>query len=181
MTPMIRALPVALVLLAGVAGAQAPGDPSLQNGRPQATAPAQRGEMERRLQQGLWRIAKARIGLTDAQMSQLAEVNRRFDARRRTINQDERAQRLLLRAAVVANDTTNQDRVAAALDRVVQLQHQRLDLVAEEQKELAGFMTPLQRAKFGALQEQLRRRVQALQQQRDMHRRAAAPPVGQGR
>ena len=173
----IRVLPVALVLAAAAARAQTPADASQQGGRPAA----QRGQMVQQLQQGLWRIAKTRIGLTDAQMTRLADVNKRYDAQRRSINQEERAQRQLLRAAVVANDTTNQDRLAAALDRVVQLQRQRLDLVAQEQKELAGFMTPLQRAKFGALQEQLRRRVQALQQQRGNQRRAGGPAVGQER
>jgi hypothetical protein len=33
---------------------------------------------------------------------------------------------------------------------------------AEEQKEFATFMTPLQRAKFLALQEQVRKRLQEL-------------------
>jgi hypothetical protein len=178
MTRILRALP-ALILCAGVAAAQPPGDGGLQGGRQAPAAPAQRAQMVQRLQQGLWRIAKTRIGLSDAQMTQLAAVNKRYDARRRTINQEERAQRQLLRAAVGANDTTNQGRLAIALDSVVQLQRQRLDLVAEEQKELAGFMTPLQRAKFGALQEQLRRRVQALQQQRENQRRGAAPSSGQ--
>ena len=38
----------------------------------------------------------------------------------------------------------------------------RLDLQAEEQKEFAQFMTPVQRAKYSALQDQLRRRMQDL-------------------
>jgi hypothetical protein len=42
----------------------------------------------------------------------------------------------------------------------------RVDLQIEEQREFAAFMTPLQRAKYAALQEQLRRRVENLQRQR---------------
>lgn len=35
-----------------------------------------------------------------------------------------------------------------------------------EQRAFAAFMTPLQRAKYAALQEQLRRRVETLRRQR---------------
>ena len=56
--------------------------------------------------------------------------------------------------------------MAAALDRVLQLQRQRLDLMADEQKDLAGFLTPVQRAKYAALQEQIRRRVENARRQR---------------
>jgi hypothetical protein len=37
-----------------------------------------------------------------------------------------------------------------------------VDLVAREQKELGAFMTPLQRAKYMALQEQVRRRFEQM-------------------
>jgi hypothetical protein len=36
---------------------------------------------------------------------------------------------------------------------------QRVDLQEQEQKELAGFLTPLQRAKYFALEQQVRQRV----------------------
>lgn len=68
------------------------------------------------------------------------------------------------------------ERVAAALDRLLQVQRSRLDIVAEEQRDLAAFMTPVQRARYAALQEQLRRRVQTMQR-----RRAAAGPGGMAR
>jgi len=41
-----------------------------------------------------------------------------------------------------------------------------VELQAEEQRELAGYMTPLQRARFAALQEQVRRRVEMLRRER---------------
>jgi hypothetical protein len=159
---------LALPLIVGVANAQTSGDFGGRGGRggPPDGAPAQRRHMEQRLQEGLWRIAKQRIGLTDAQMTRLSEVNHRYDARRRTLNQAERAQRQILRAELVAKDSANQDRIATALDRLLQLQRQRLDIVAEEQKEFAGFMTPLQRAQYAALQEQLRWRAEGLRRAR---------------
>jgi hypothetical protein len=41
-----------------------------------------------------------------------------------------------------------------------------VELQAAEQQELATYLTPIQRAKFAALQEQVRRRVEALRRQR---------------
>jgi len=122
--------------------------------------------MERQLRQRLWKVTKEQVGLTDAQMSKLGETTRRFDARRRTINQQERAERAVLRQQISAGDRADQQRVASALDHLIQLQRQRVELQADEQRELSGYMTPLQRARFSALQEEVRRRVEALRRQR---------------
>lgn len=131
-----------------------------------ADGAADRQVMERRVRQGLWRVAKQRVGLTDDQMTRLARSSERFDGRRRTLLQDERRQRQLLRAELAPRAEANQERVGAALDRLLRLQRDRLDLQIEEQRELAAFMTPVQRARYLALQEQVRRRVQSLQGRR---------------
>jgi hypothetical protein len=47
---------------------------------------------------------------------------------------------------------------------LVQAQRRRADLFEAEQKELSGFLTPLQRARFTVLQENLARRLQQVQQ-----------------
>jgi hypothetical protein len=49
---------------------------------------------------------------------------------------------------------------------LLQLQRERVELQAAEQQELATYLTPIQRAKFAALQEQVRRRAEALRRQR---------------
>lgn len=137
-----------------------------QGGGRRGGPPASRPQMEQRLRAGLWRIAKQRLAFNDEQMGRLTATNQRFDARRREINQRERAERQALRREVLAGDSANQNRIAAALDELHQLQRQRLDVNIDEQKELATFMTPLQRAKYAALQEQVRRRVEALRRAR---------------
>ncbi len=129
-------------------------------------APPRRAQMEQQLRQNLWRITRQRVGLSDAQMTQLEQTSRRFDERRRALMVEERAQRLTLRRELLADAKADHARVAAALDRLQQLQRQRVDLQIEEQREFATFMTPVQRAKYAALQEQVRRRVDALRRQR---------------
>lgn len=154
----------ALVTFPSPASAQRrSGIPRPQSG---AQAPARRQQMERQLRERLWSVTKEQVGLTDAQMSKLGETSRRFDARRRTLNQQERAERITLRQQITAGDRADQNRIAAALDHLIQLQRQRVELQAEEQRELSGYMTPLQRARFAALQEQFRRRVESLRRER---------------
>jgi hypothetical protein len=148
----IACLAIACVAVAGptIAEAQRVRDSALAT-----DGPVRRQRLEQQLRQGIWRIAKRRIALSDDQMTKLEQTAGRFDGRRRALNQDERAQRQALRAELVA-----------ALDQLLQLQRRRLDMVGEEQRELATFMTPIQRAKYSALQEQLRRRVEKMRAER---------------
>lgn len=125
-----------------------------------------RQQLEARLRQGLWRITKNRVGLTDEQMAKLAQASRPFDAERRQLAAQEREERLALRREILAGQNGDQQRIAASLDRVLEIQRRRAQLQIDEQRAIGAFMTPLQRAKYAALQEQVRRRVEALRRQR---------------
>jgi hypothetical protein len=152
---------LALLLAGAPASAQGVG----RVREPRAAAPG-RQQLETRLRQRLWNITKNRVGFTDEQMSRLAQTSRGFDERRRRLAIDERQQRQLLRREILAGSGADQSRVAAALDRMLQIQRERVDLQSEEQRAFAEFMTPVQRARYAALQEQLRRRAERLRAQR---------------
>jgi hypothetical protein len=152
-----------LALLLAIAPASAQGAGRLRE--PRAGAPG-RQQLETRLRQRLWSITKNRLGFSDEQMNRLAQRSRRFDTRRRELAIDERQQRQLLRRQILAGSAADQAQVATALDRVLQIQRQRIDLQIEEQRAFAEFMTPVQRARYAALQEQLRRRAERLRGQR---------------
>jgi protein CpxP len=159
-------------LAAGTAQAQSSSVDGSRAGR--AGAPQEGGvrrqRLEQQLREGLWRIAKRRIGFSDEQMKRLEETSQRYDARRRALIAEERAQRLTLRQQILtdasAGGGADQDLVARALDRILQLHRDRIELEVQEQKEFAAFMTPIQRAKYVALQEEVRRRADALRRQR---------------
>jgi periplasmic protein CpxP/Spy len=129
---------------------------------PQGEGAPGRTALERQVQQQLWRLTRQRVGLSDAQMRQLVPVNQRFETRRRQILREERETRLALRGAVLDSVGADDARVSAQIDRLLQLERERIDLVQEEQRELSRFMTPLQRARYMALQEQVRRRVEQM-------------------
>ncbi|MEP6990624.1 MAG: hypothetical protein ABJA80_06810 [bacterium] len=126
-----------------------------------AGQPARVQQLQQQVRRSLWRAAKQRVGFSDEQMTQLEQTSSRFDQQRRQLAQEERAQRVAMRSQILADSGANQAVIAASMDRLHALQQRRLDLQAEEQKEFATFMTPLQRAKFTALQDQVRRRLQA--------------------
>jgi hypothetical protein len=152
-------------LLAGSADAQGRVGPAdAIAGRAQGGQ--RRLQMEQQIRRGLWRIAKERIALTDDQMARLEQTSARYDERRRALVRDEREQRVVLRTEILADARADQNRIAAAIDRLLQLQRQRIDLQVEEQREFATFMTPLQRARYAALQEQVRRRIETLRRER---------------
>ena len=106
-----------------------------------------------------------RVGLTDAQMNRLMPINQRFETQRRAIQRQERETRLSLRDAMRDSTHADQARITSYLDKLVDLQRQRVELVAQEQRDLAAFMTPLQRARYTALQEQVRRRIEQMARQ----------------
>ena len=123
---------------------------------------ANRAQLERRFQQTLYQMTRRRVGLSDEQMRRLVPINRRFEQQRRAIQRDERNTRLGLREALRDSSQSNQARISGYLDKLVQLQKQRADLVEQEQHELSQFMTPVQRARYTALQEQVRRRIEQM-------------------
>jgi hypothetical protein len=147
--------------------------PQLAAGQGRAPmGPGQAGE--RQVQQAFARALRERVGLSDEQLRRLAPLSQGFEQRRRSLLQAEQATRGELRRELAADTLARQERVAASLDRLMEIQRQRLDLMLEEQKALAEFMTPVQRARYHALQETVRRGAE------DMRRRRmqGSPPPG---
>jgi Spy/CpxP family protein refolding chaperone len=132
------------------------------------TAPvtkADRPALEQQFRERVARLTKDRVGLTDAQMAQLEQSNSRFAPQLTQVAAQERETRRQLRQEMTATGQPNQQKVSALLDASIRLQKQRISIVEAEQKELARFMTPVQRARYIALQGQFRRRAQELDRQ----------------
>ena len=171
-----RSLSIVLVLgtvVSSALGAQradrSPGRPALQ-GQPGQGMPA----LERQFRQRLAEVVRRRLNLNDTQMHQLGQVNDRFERERMLLLRQERQMRQALRTEVLAGDSADQSKVAGLLDRALEIQRQRLDLAQREQRELSAFMSPVQRAMYVGIQDDLRRRLEDIRQQR----RPGAPAVG---
>lgn len=134
--------------------------------------PSGRQALEQRLRQRMAAVVQQRVGLNADQMRRLGEVNREMESQRRLINQQERDLRVDLRAEVMRGDSANQDRVARLVDQLIDVQRRRIELLSREQRALAAFMTPTQRAQYLAIQDQVRRRMEDM---RGRPRRGAQP------
>ena len=130
---------------------------SVRSQAPNANRPA----LEQQFRARVAKLAQQRIGLTDSQMAQLEQSNARFAPQHNQVASQERETRRQLRMEMTAS-APNQQRVSQLLDQALQLQKQRIAIVEAEQKDLARFMTPVQRARYIALQQEFRRRAQEL-------------------
>jgi P pilus assembly/Cpx signaling pathway, periplasmic inhibitor/zinc-resistance associated protein len=115
-------------------------------------------------QRRIHEVVQRTLDATDDQMRQLAEVNRRYQSERRELNRKDRDARGTIRAEVLRDSLADEDKVARMLDQLVEVQRQRIDIFAREQRDLARFLTPVQRAKYATLQEGLRKKVEQLKQ-----------------
>jgi len=144
-------------------GGPPPGGPP--NAAGDSGAPPNRAQLEQRLRQRMGQVLKNQLGVNDEQMKKLQEVNRKYDEKRRIVVDQERDVRMSLRDEMLRPDSARGTQVSALMDRMVKAQRQRVDIMEQEQKELSAFLTPMQRARYFGLEEQLRRRMQQMRQQ----------------
>ncbi|MEO7368433.1 MAG: hypothetical protein ABIZ36_10775 [Gemmatimonadaceae bacterium] len=183
---MIRSRIPLLTGIVAVLAATIPGAGYAQDSRPviaaQQDGPTnpRRAQLEKQLRQRTGEMVRRRLGLNDEQMGKLQSTNRSFERQRTDLMVRERETRQALRAEMVAGDAANQAKVGQLLDQSIQLQRQRLDLLQSEQQELAKFLSPIQRARYFGIQNELRKRAQELRSGQGMRRRqgARAPLAG---
>jgi hypothetical protein len=155
----IRSLTAAAALALGSATAL-----TAQQTRPGADSA--NAALQARVRQRLAEVVKQRLGLTDDQVRQLAAVNASYEGRRHDLMVSERQARVTIRQELKRGQSADQKAVDAALSELFKTQRTRIDLAEQEQRDLAKFMQPAQRAGYLALQEQLRRRVEQMRQRR---------------
>ena len=125
-----------------------------------------RARLENEIRRGFARAVRLRVGLTEQQMSRLGPVATRYEQRRRQLQNQEKETRVGLRTALRNEQSADSQQVNRLLGTMLDIQKQRMQLLESEQRELATIMTPVQRAKYMALQEQIRRRLEQMRQRR---------------
>jgi len=104
--------------------------------------------------------------LSDDQMMRLRPVTQKYEQQRRQLQMEERDTRLSLRTSLQAGQSADANQVDQMLQRMVDIQKRRVAILEAEQRDLATIMTPIQRARYMALQEQIRRRLEQMRQRR---------------
>jgi hypothetical protein len=139
-----------------------------------------REALERQFRERLAAVIKARLGLTDEQMRQLSEVNAKYEKLRADLVRRDRANRLAMREELMQRTNPNQDRVNQLLLEARRLARERLDLSDAEQDELAKFLTPVQRAMYFGMQEQMRMQIERFRGGTPLFEDSAFGPRGRG-
>lgn len=183
MPHFMRYLSTLVVLLVGLLtlGVAAPALAAQAPGRPHG---GERDSLELRVRQRMTQMLQRQLGLTDEQTQKLGATSRKFEQQHRDLFVRERQVRLGLRDEIALGDTSRQVQVSRLLDQMLLVQKQRVELLEAEQRELATFMTPQQRARYFGMQEQIRRRVDEMREQGGRPQggrpQGGRPPAGPG-
>ena len=131
-----------------------------------ATSPAvDRAQLEQRVKVQMVRVLREQVGLNESQIAHVQDLSRRVEEQRQSLNRLEQQARVALREEVLLADTSRNTVVAQLIDQILKAQDQKTELLATEQKELATFMTPMQRAKVFGIEDLIRRRVNEMLRQ----------------
>ena len=154
-------------------GERAPAPAPERGGR--AAAPGEQ-PLRQQVQQAFRNRVREVLNLDQPKMRQLNQTEQRFNRERADLLISERQTRFAMKAAL--DDTTNRDphKIDQYISQLVQIQHQRADLVEAEQKELSTFLTPVQRLQYLSLKEQLNERLKEINKAQAAERRGGPPP-----
>lgn len=156
----------ALVLGAGaIAEAQTPA-------RPQAPEALR---LRQRIEDRFARRVQEDLGLDDQQAGRLKATASRWASKRRELEVQERELRTRLAQELRPGVAADQDDVGKLTDRLIDLKIDYVETYREEMRELERFLTPVQRAQYYRIRENLLQRVQEIREQRFGERGAAAP------
>jgi Spy/CpxP family protein refolding chaperone len=169
---MMRRLACILVLtLAPALGAQVPGDSG-------ATPPADGAEAQQLRAQVRQRWAehvRSTLALSDDQAGKLAETERRFEEQRQPVRARQRQLNQALNAELAAQ-SPNQDRVKQLMSERQQNQLKLQQLNRDEDREMQGYLTPVQRARYQEERRRFQERVAELvRHRREQRQRLPAP------
>jgi len=149
---------LALLLLLGIAPIAAAQQP--RQDEPPLTV--LRGQIRER-----WHArVRQQLQLTDEQASKLQATEDRFFERRRTVMVRQRAVIAGLRAQLQPGAAANPDTVRMLMDERDQNRAALLDLDRDESREMAGYLTAVQLARYQVMRQRLQERILEMRRMR---------------
>ncbi|MDP3908999.1 MAG: hypothetical protein Q8Q14_01285 [Gemmatimonadales bacterium] len=141
-----------------------------------------RGQIEQRFRQRV----QEQLQLTPDQATKLQASQERFGIRRRELGRQQMERRRALEGQMQPGVAANADSVRKLMDAIHGGRAELLKIDQDEDRELAGYLTPVQRARLGLMRERLHRRVNEMREQRRGRMGPGAPgerrrPRGPGR
>jgi hypothetical protein len=141
-----------------------------------ARAAELRAEVERRFAEHVRR----ELGLSDEQATKLAATQERFRERRQALMRRQRERRMALDDQMRPGVAADPDSVRKLMDALQTGRAELLRLEQDEDREMAAYLTPVQRARFETMRQRFADRVRDVRRgERGPERRG--PPVREGR
>src|SRR6266487_1305863 len=131
---------------------------------PQDTAEAAR--LRQQIEQRFHQIVRDRLALTDDQDAKLRATQEKFGAQRRDLMREQADHRQALDRQMLPGVAANPDSVQLHLQGIQRNQERLLRLQQDEDREMAGYLTPVQRAQYQMLRDRLANRLSELRRQR---------------
>jgi Spy/CpxP family protein refolding chaperone len=127
-----------------------------------AEAERLRSQIEERFSQRV----QEELRLTPDQTTKLRASQERFGTRRRALMRQQMERRRALEDQMQPGVAANSDSVRKLMDGVQAGRAEMLKIEQDEDREMAGYLTPVQRARFQQMREHLIRRVNEMRQER---------------
>jgi periplasmic protein CpxP/Spy len=108
------------------------------------------------------------LGLTNEQTTKLRTTSQQFGKRRRELHTRYRALRQALREQLQPGVAAKQDSVARLTDAMLDLSIASAQATRDEMRDVARYLTPVQRARFFVMRERLRHRMREAHQHQGM-------------
>jgi Spy/CpxP family protein refolding chaperone len=134
-----------------------------------STAPpdsAERERLQQQIEDRFGRLVQQQLQLSDDQAVKLRGTEERFRGRRREILRRQLALRLGLNAQMCPGCSANPDSVRRLMDGIETNRAELFRLQQDQDREIAGYLTPVQRARYQILRERFFRRLTEVRRER---------------
>jgi len=142
--------------------------PALAAQQDSATVPdsAERERLQQEIERRFGAVVQQRLGLTNDQADRLRDTEERFRTRRRAIVRQQLLLRFGLQDQMRPGQAANADSVRRLMDAIQANRSDLLRLDQDQDREMAGYLTPVQRAQYQMLRERLLQRLQEVRRER---------------
>jgi len=137
----------------------------------------QAAQMRQQIEARFGQQVREALGLTDEQALQLKNTLGVWAPKRRAIEREERAIKLAMQGQLRPGVAANADSVGRLTDRLLKLKVAYAQTFVDEDKDLAKFLTPVQRAQFQVMRERLMARIEEIRRQRMQQRTGGQPAL----
>ena len=125
-----------------------------------------RSRLLQRIQDRFGAQVKEQLGLTDQQAARMKETTANWFLKRRDLEGQEQRARQAMASQLRPGVAANKDSVTKLIDKLLALRVSYAESFRQEDRELAAYLDPVQRAQYLVLRERLLERVQRARNER---------------